>query len=127
MRAIYISHPYTGNEDRNRAESIWITAKLARKHPDILFVNPLSAMYHVMTAKLDYDTVMEQCVALLRKCDGMILTGDWEESRGCNIEMRIACSDCDMHIWNGTEEFEEWLKGEENWLKDKQDAPFLKD
>lgn len=27
MRAIYISHPYTGKEDRNRAESIWITAK----------------------------------------------------------------------------------------------------
>ena len=108
MNAFYISHPYTGDEDKNRAEAIYITAKLAAKYPNILFINPLVAMYHTMTAELDYDTVMFQCQELIRRSDGVIMTGNWQESKGCMMEYYFACKN-HMLVWNSVAEFEKLI------------------
>ena len=43
MKWCYISHPYTGDEEKNKAEAAEIHRKLQELHPDILFLNPLAA------------------------------------------------------------------------------------
>lgn len=37
MEVLYISHPYTGNEEENRKEARRITEILARLYPDTVF------------------------------------------------------------------------------------------
>ena len=46
MIAIYLSHPFTGNEEENRRQARAYAAEIAHKRPDILIVNPLDAMQH---------------------------------------------------------------------------------
>ncbi len=113
MKAFYISHPYTGDEDMNRVKSIYIAAKLAEKYPKILFVNPLSAMYHTMTAELDYDAIMRQCEELLGRCDGVIMTGNWQESKGCRQEFEFAQKN-NMPVYVGIDGFEKAVDESEN-------------
>ena len=40
---VYVSHPYTGDEERNRAEAAEIQRFLQERYPDILFLNPIAA------------------------------------------------------------------------------------
>lgn len=44
MIAIYLSHPFTGNEEENRRQARAYAEEIAHKRPDILIVNPLDAM-----------------------------------------------------------------------------------
>ena len=111
MNVFYISHPYTGDEDKNRAKAIYLAAKLAAKYPQIVFINPLAAMYHTMTAELDYDTVMTQCKELIRRSDGVIMMGNWQESKGCNMEFDFAVKNRKF-VWNGADEFEKAMVDE---------------
>ena len=104
MNLIYISHPYTGNEEQNKEEAMQISADLAKLHPEILFINPLSAMQHTTVAGLDYEPILKQCLTLLSKCDGMIMTGDWQNSKGCNAEFQFA-KENKMRLWNSVDEF----------------------
>ncbi len=41
MKRYYISHPFTGNEDENKADADIIRAFLKQKNPEICFMNPL--------------------------------------------------------------------------------------
>ena len=104
MRMIYLSHPYTGNEQANRFHAHRIAAGLAREHPGIVFLNPINAMRHTVTAGLDYDTVIRQCLEILSRCDGIIMAGEWRESRGCMAEFRAA-QGIGMQIYDGAGEF----------------------
>lgn len=104
MEMIYISHPYTGNEKGNRKEAAQITKMLGKKYPYITFVNPLSVLLHLKDANLAYDTVLEQCKAVLEKCDGIIMAGDWNSSKGC-VEERNLAIEHRMVIWESVEDF----------------------
>lgn len=104
MKLIYLSHPYTGDETENRRDAQKIAAALAKKYPGILFVNPLDAMRHLKVARLLYEDVMEQCKALLDKCDGLIMTGDWRFSTGC-MEEYLYARQHHIVVWESPEEF----------------------
>ena len=104
MKMFYISHPYTGDEELNRAEAYFITANLAGILPDVAFFNPLDAMRYAVAAKLDYDTVLHQCIGILRRCDGIIMTGNWQESEGCTREQEAAVL-AGIRVYYGVEEF----------------------
>lgn len=104
MKMLYISHPYTGDEEKNCAEAYFIVARLARKFPDVAFLNPLDAMRYAVAAKLDYDTVLSQCISILRRCDGIIMTGSWQESEGCRKEHKAAVT-AGIRVYDGVEEF----------------------
>ncbi len=88
METIYISHPYSGDEDKNREETRRIASDLAKEFPNILFINPLDAMQH--TIELPYDVVLKQCIELLDRCDAILMTGDWKTSKGCVVEYNWA-------------------------------------
>ena len=90
MVKVYVSHPYTGNEERNIADADRICVQLVDVYPDILFVNPLSAMRHMR--ERSYDEVMEHCLELMLMCDDVLLTGAYENSDGCFTEAVAAVS-----------------------------------
>ncbi|EJP28330.1 PF14359 domain protein [Selenomonas sp. FOBRC9] len=96
----YISHPYTGNEEQNREDAAEIHRKLQELYPDMLFINPL-AMFQPLK-DLPYEQVMDCCIEVLLACDGIIMTGNYLESKGCKTELGIA-EERGMHIRGCTE------------------------
>lgn len=88
MKIFYVSHPYTGDEEKNRKEARNITAMLKDRYPQYIFINPLDAMRY--TTGLPYEETLEQCLELLFICDGIIMTGDWRHSIGCCREYQTA-------------------------------------
>ena len=104
MEMIYISHPYTGNEKENRKEANQITQKLSKKYPRITFINPISAMVHFKDANVSYEAVLGHCKALLAKCDGIIMTGNWQNSCGC-MEEREYAAKSKLDVWESIDAF----------------------
>ena len=90
MKVVYVSHPFTGNEETNRAASMRITRELAERHPEIVFINPLAVFAAAGAAGLSYEQIMAQCLALLERCDEMILCEGWKWSKGCKMEYHHA-------------------------------------
>ena len=82
MKWCYISHPYTGDEEKNKAEAAEIHRKLQELHPDVLILNPLAGM--------SYEQVMEYCIEMLIACDSVVMSGNYKESRGCMEELKVA-------------------------------------
>lgn len=101
---IYISHPYTGNEEYNVRESEVIATQLAKRFPSTVFINPLTALNHTGYAKLEYEVILKQCLYLLGLCDGIIMTGDWKKSPGCGVERYFAQTH-NILIWDSVDEF----------------------
>ena len=84
----YVSHPYTGDEEKNKKEAREITARLKTKYPEHIFINPLDTFQY--TDGWPYEKALENCIELLHKCSGIIMTGDWGKSRGCRKEIKTA-------------------------------------
>lgn len=86
----YVSHPFTGDEEGNRVEARLFTAMLKCNYPHI-FINPLDAIrYTEIVPEWNYEEILNQCIDLMYKCDGIILTGMWTKSRGCMAEKEAA-------------------------------------
>lgn len=101
---IYISCPYTGNEKENALKAEKIAVELARKYPDTLFINPIATMKHNGIAGRDYKTIIKNCLELLGHCDGIIFTGDWQNSKGCMCEYGYAKAK-GLLLYDGVEKF----------------------
>lgn len=88
MKLIYVSHPYGGKKINEDAVDDIIHG-LAERHPGACWVSPIHAI------RRDYNTHnyaegLECCLALERRCDAVIMTGDWERSVGCRAEKMLA-------------------------------------
>lgn len=88
MRMCYISHPYTGNEERNREDAARIQAELQAKFQSKLFVNPIANF--AALKGMSYAQIMTYCLELLNRCDEVVFGGDFHESRGCMMELSVA-------------------------------------
>lgn len=104
MDMIYISHPYTGDEENNRASAERIAAEFAQKYPDVVFINPLNVMKHLKDTSIPYEVVLEQCKTLLARCEGIIMAGNWKDSRGCMEELGYA-KEHHLPVWDNMDEF----------------------
>lgn len=87
MERYYLSHPFTGNEDENKADADQIRAALKEAHPGICFMNPLGMFGNKDT---DYCTALADALELLSACDAVIFCPGWEESTGCRAEKAFA-------------------------------------
>ena len=88
MKWYYLSHPYTGDEEKNKEEAAEIHRKLQELHPDVLFLNPLAAFDPL--ADMPYEQVMEYSIEMLIACDAVVMSGNYKESRGCMAELKAA-------------------------------------
>ena len=103
MRIFYVAHPFTGDEYGNKYEVEQIVKRLIKAYPGEAFISPIHS-FDYLDGLISYEHSMDLCTSLLKRCDGLILTGKWESSQGCGIERSIAYKE-------GIEitEVEEWL------------------
>lgn len=105
----YVSHPFTGfdyEQEANRQEAREITAWLKKRYPNYIFINALDAFqYAELVPEWGYNDILSQCLELLKDCDGIVLTGDWFNSNGCQKEKQMA-ERLDLDIWY----LEDWKK-----------------
>ena len=88
MNMHYLSHPFSGDEEKNRAAAEAIQRELQEKHPRVLYVNPL-ANFKALTG-MTYGKIMDYCLELLMRCDGVTMAGNYRASTGCIIELTCA-------------------------------------
>ena len=92
MKLIYISHPFSGDEEKNRAKIKAIKSYCMKTTDPIqeLYINPIAAIGAAQS--FSYRNIIEQCLILLSRCDRLLLCGDWQTSRGCWAEYAFAVS-----------------------------------
>ena len=88
MNFHYLSHPFSGNEEKNRAAAEAIQRELQERSKHVFYVNPLANFKAL--AGMEYDKIMGYCLELLTRCDGVTMTGDYRSSKGCMIELAYA-------------------------------------
>ena len=87
---IYIAHPYTGDEVRNRERALKAEGLLRKATPQTAFYNPVGRMSDSKQfAAMSYAGIMAHCLGELTRCDGIVFCGDWKESAGCRIEAQV--------------------------------------
>ena len=88
---IYIAHPYTGDEVRNRERALKAEGLLRKATPQTAFYNPVGRMSDSKQfAAMSYAGIMAHCLGELTRCDGIVFCGDWTRSAGCRLEAQVA-------------------------------------
>lgn len=88
---IYLAHPYTGDEEKNRERALKAEELLRKATPQTAFYNPVGRMSaSKQFAGMSYAGIMAHCLGELARCDGVVFCGDWKESAGCRFEACIA-------------------------------------
>lgn len=82
---IYVSHPYGGLKE-NEEKVAAICAAIMEKHPNSIVASPVHFGAWAY-GKTPYEIGISYCLWLLEKSDVMWVYGDWENSKGCNIEI----------------------------------------
>lgn len=97
-KLVYISHPSSGKQENTDRVTKILTGLCSDKDitDKYCFVSPIHN-YGSMYNMLNYETGLNLCLDLLAKCDIMLLCGDWESSRGCNIEYKF-CQENNIQI-----------------------------
>lgn len=111
MKLVYVAHPYGGDEKNARAVKQIIEDLTEGSHP--LLVSPMVTALHksegipsiellqavyvspihqqgFMYAGTPYLAGLQKCLELLRRCDVLLLCGDWQNSKGCLAEFGFA-------------------------------------
>jgi hypothetical protein len=87
---VYVAHPCSGLIRKNRKECRQIikvlTKNLGEKY---VFISPILNFGH-MYYDVDYICGIETCIDLLQRCNILLLTGDWKNSKGCLCEYGAA-------------------------------------
>lgn len=87
-KIVYVAHPY-GGLSSNYDKASDTMCVLCDKFSDKTFVSPIHA-YGFMYESVDYDKGINLCFKLLDLCDTVLLCGEWEQSKGCNMERGYA-------------------------------------
>ena len=94
-KLVYISHPSGGlvENDEEIASIVRELYKNDKIYNNFCIVSPVHCygfMYSEYdNSEKDYYKGLSFCTDLLLHCDLMLLTGNWETSRGCKVEVSI--------------------------------------
>ena len=88
LQRFYLSHPFTGDEEGNRAEAARIQRSLQERFPDVVFLNPL-AMFAALS-DMPYAQVMRLCLEVRLSWDAIVMAGRYSSSNGCMAEYAAA-------------------------------------
>ena len=83
----YVAHPY-GGKDKNIKLSETIIEEIHKTYPCLVLLNPLDIFFYEKYSgdSDEYIAQIEDCLSVLDICKCLILTGEWEKSRGCLCE-----------------------------------------
>lgn len=88
MKVAYIAHPF-GGKTENIQDLERIICELTKQYPDYVFFSPLHNSGFLYNT-VDYDTGMQYCFEMLKRCDELWLCKGWENSKGCMLEVVYA-------------------------------------
>lgn len=88
MKVAYIAHPF-GGKPENVQDVERIIRQLIKQYPKYTFYSPLHNTGFFYN-DIDYDTGLEHCLAMLKRCDELWLCKGWANSRGCMREVVFA-------------------------------------
>jgi len=88
MEMVYISHPYTGDEEKNMENARQIRERLQYDNPDDCYICPVGMFGDKEDP--DYCRTLARCMELESRCDTVVFCDGWEESTGCRAEMAVA-------------------------------------
>lgn len=97
----YLAHPYapiienlkvfTGEiKESNVEETGDIAFKIMRKYPNLTIISPLHAYSFFEGKELKETEILKYDFRLLSRCDILILSGNWRNSKGCMSEYGYA-------------------------------------
>lgn len=87
---VYVAHPCGGLIRKNRKECRQIIKMLTKNLGEkYVFISPILNFGH-MYYDVDYICGIETCIDLLQRCNILLLTGDWKNSKGCLCEYGAA-------------------------------------
>jgi hypothetical protein len=84
MDMVYVAHKF-GNDPANIERAKQITHDLQIADPDNFYITPLLCSSHIAYNELGYEREMAYCLALLSRCDRMIVASDI--SKGVQMEI----------------------------------------
>ncbi|UZE45939.1 DUF4406 domain-containing protein [Selenomonas sputigena] len=110
---IYLAHPYTGDEEKNRERALRAEELLRKATPQTAFYNPAGRLSDSKQfAAMSYAGIMAHCLGELTRCDGIVLCGDWAKSTGCRIEAQVA-QRLSLPRWYGVDAYiKMWMRVE---------------
>ena len=88
IEVCYVAHAYEGKEE-NIEDAKRILRTLQIIDQDSVYLSPLMTFSHIKYNEIGYDAEMALCLALLARCDRLIVTGDYI-SKGVRFEIRYA-------------------------------------
>ena len=87
---VYVAHPCGGLIRKNCKECRQIIKMLTKNLGEkYVFISPILNFGH-MYYDVDYICGIETCIDLLQRCNILLLTGDWKNSKGCLCEYGAA-------------------------------------
>jgi len=91
-KLIYLSHPSGGLEENTKdiEKCIRLLYKNKELYNKIAIVSPVHCYGFMYNDDwITYEEGLQFCLDLLYKCDGMIVVGDYSNSRGCKREIEV--------------------------------------
>ena len=113
MIVVYVAGPFRGENHWDIAENIRNAERLALEvwRLGAVAICPHANTAHFQGAAPD-DVWLEGDLELVRRCDAMIMTPDWERSTGAREEFRFADKIVKIPIFHSTKQLAEWLNHE---------------
>lgn len=90
MQVVYVSGPFTGEVATNRAAAIAMGEKLRCLGYCALVPHIAVVPFEEPDAPRSYAQAMRECVELMKRCDAVLMTERWQQSRGARIEHFLA-------------------------------------
>jgi hypothetical protein len=89
---VYICHPYSNNPDVNRIKFNRIFKFIRNNLKEAVPFSPIHAFgeFYDDNRKEDRKEVLKLCIDVLKRCDEVWVFGDWRNSEGCRLEVKIA-------------------------------------
>ena len=95
----YLAHPYSSpvvstgqyhSPQLNRGKAGEIAFVLMKKYPNLTIISPLHAYSFLDSKNLTETEILYYDFRLLSRCDILILSGNWRNSKGCMAEYGYA-------------------------------------
>lgn len=88
-RLVYVAHPLAGDVSGNIERVKQICRLIAASYPDVVPVSPILLNSYLREPE-DRERALAYCLAVLPHCRELWLTGDWQHSEGCQLELALA-------------------------------------
>lgn len=100
-QVIYFAHPF-GGKDKNVEMAGYLAEKLGSMFPKVAIFSPIHNWGYLKYAEASQFCVINDCLAMLGRCDCLVLGGDWLTSCGCCAEYAYAkAAGKAIYEWDG--------------------------